>query len=88
MIVEATLNDGDFGVITFDPWYDSEGPIYSLSDDVAYVFCLISQNQSGFLVEKKLFFADFRISQSKHIWRIIVSSNSSAGESGSNWAER
>ena len=57
MIVEATLNDGDFGVITFDPWYDSEGPIYSLSDDVAYVFCLISQNQSGFLVEIKK--ADF-----------------------------
>ena len=55
MIVEATLNDGDFGVITFDPWYDSEGPIYSLSDDVAYVFCLISQYQSGILVEKSYF---------------------------------
>ena len=31
MIVGATLNDGDFGVITFDPWYDSEGPLLQQS---------------------------------------------------------
>ena len=70
MIVGATLNDGDFGVITFDPWYDSEGPLLQQSQ-MAWLMSVPYRSQwSPSHSEFTLCFHNILIKRSKKIIEI------------------
>ena len=66
MIVGATLNDGDFGVITFDPWYDSEGPLLQQSQ-MAWLMSVPSVDHNGvqFILNSHYVFTIFFLNEVK-----------------------